>query len=93
MYTILNEVLDIRYIDENKEYQNKQITIKKTKILDENNLDYFKQKYESCVIIIYNNNSYLNKHNKQKYEYIIKSNLNKECTLKHVMKFFYLDYY
>lgn len=36
---------------------------------------------------------YLNKHSKQKYDYIIKSNLNENFTLKYVMKYFYLDYY
>lgn len=93
MYTILNEVLDIRYIDKNNEYQNKQITINKKIICDNNNLDVLKKNFESYLTIIYDNNNYLDEKSKENYEYIIKSNLNSDCILKHVTKYFYLDYY
>jgi len=92
MYNILNEVLDIRYIDKNNEYKNKQITINQ-KIIDKDYIDLFIKNFEGHVTIIYDNNSYLNKIFKKKYKGIIKTNLNNEYILKHVIKYFYLDYY
>lgn len=92
-YSILNEVLDIRYLDKNNEYQNKTITINKKIISDNNNFEVLKKNFESYLTIIYDNNSYLNEASKQNYEYIINFNLDKDCILKYVTKYFYLDYY
>jgi hypothetical protein len=89
----LNEVLDIRYLDKNNEYQNKTITINKKIISDNNNVNVLKKNFESYLTIIYDNNSYLNEASKQNYEYIINFNLDKDCILKYVTKYFYLDYY
>jgi len=93
MYGILNEVLDIRYLDKNNEYQNKTITINKKIISDNNNVNVLKKNFESYLTIIYDNNSYLNEALKQNYEYIINFNLDKDFILKYVTKYFYLDYY
>ncbi len=90
---ILNEVLDIIYLDKDNKSQNKRIKINKKKILDDNNVDILKNNLESYLTIIYDNNSYLDETFKQTYEYIIKFNLEENCTLKYVIKYFYLDYY
>ena len=92
MYGILNEVLDIRYLDKNNEYQNKTININK-KIIYDNNFEVLKKNFESYLTIIYDNNSYLNEASKQNYEYVINFNLDKDCILKYATKYFYLDYY
>ena len=92
-YSILNEVLNIRYLDKNNEYQNKTININKKIIYDNNNFEVLKKNFESYLTIIYDNNSYLNEASKQNYEYIINFNLDKDCILKYATKYFYLDYY
>lgn len=91
-YAILNEVLDIKYLDKNNQLQNKRLTINK-KIINNNNIDILKKNLESYLTIIYDNNSYLNQTSKQNYDYIIKVNLEEDSILKYVMKYFYLDYY
>jgi len=93
MYSILNEILDIRFLDKNNEYQNKTININKKIIYDNNNFEILKKNLESYVTIIYDNNSYLDETSKQNYEYIINFNIEQECKLKYVAKYFYLDYY
>lgn len=90
-YCVLNEVLDIRFLDKNNEYKNKQININKKIIY--NNLDVLKKNLESYLTIIYDNNSYLDETSKQNYEYIINFNLDEDSVLKYVSKYFYLDYY
>lgn len=92
-YSILNEVLNIRYLDKNNEYQNKTININKKIIYDNNNFEVLKKNFESYLTIIYDNNSYLNEASKQNYEYVINFKLDKDCILKYVTKYFYLDYY
>lgn len=92
-YCVLNEVLDIRYLDKNNEYQNKTINLNKKIIYDNNNFEVLKKNFESYLTIIYDNNSYLNKASEQNYKYIIKYNLDEDCVLKYVTKYFYLDYY
>ena len=92
-YCVLNEVLDIRFLDKNNECKNKQININKKIIYNNNNLDVLKKNLESYLTIIYDNNSYLDETSKQNYEYIINFNLDKDCILKYVTKYFYLDYY
>lgn len=91
-YVILNEVLDIRYIDKNNEYQIKQINLNK-RIIYDNNIDILKKNFESYLTIIYDNNSYLDKTYKKNYEYIINFNLEEDSVLKYVTKYSYLDYY
>lgn len=93
MYGILNEILDIRFLDKNNEYQNKAININKKIIYDNNNFEVLKKNLESYITIIYDNNSYLDETSKQNYEYIINCNIEQECKLKYVAKYFYLDYY
>ena len=92
MYTILNEVIDIIYLDKYNKSQNKQITINKKMIYDNNNVNLLKKNLESYLTIIYDNNNYLDKTSKQNYEYIINFNLDTNCTLKYATKYFYLDY-
>jgi hypothetical protein len=92
-YAILNEVLDITYLDINNKTQNKRLTINKKIIHDNNNIDVLKKNFESYLTIIYDNNSYLKKNFKQYYDYIIKFNMEQKCKLKYVTKYFYLDYY
>lgn len=92
-YCVLNEVLDIRFLDKNNECKNKQININKKIIYNNNNLDVLKKNLESYLTIIYDNNSYLDETSKQNYEYIINFNLDEDSILKYVSKYFYLDYY
>lgn len=92
-YAILNEVLDITYLDINNKTQNKRITINKKTIQDNNNINALKKNLESYLTIIYDNNSYLKEIFKQYYDYIIKFNMDQECKLKYVTKYCYLDYY
>ena len=42
-YCILNEVLDIRYLDKDNVYQNKQLTINKKILSNNKNLDVLKK--------------------------------------------------
>jgi predicted esterase YcpF (UPF0227 family) len=92
-YAILNEVLDITYLDINNKTQNKRITINKKTIQDNNNINALTKNLESYLTIIYDNNSYLKQNFKQYYDYIIKFNMEQECKLKYVTKYCYLDYY
>lgn len=90
---LINEVLDIRYIDKNNEQKNKQIIINKKIVPRDQQIDKLKEILESEVLIIYDNNSYITKYYETKYKNIISSNIICEKSLIYATRYCYLESY